>query len=134
MDSTAKEKRPDIAPANGNRHFDPTSPDSISFAGSKDYDETYEVYKQQDARDIDPLEAKRVLHKIDLHILPFLMITYMLQYLDKSSINFAVVYGLEDDLNLSGTNYDWCVKDTEHDCTRSVANNFLKAIFDILLW
>lgn len=84
-----------------------TSPDIISSATSGDFDETYNVYKRQDARDIDPEEARRVLRKIDLHILPLLMGTYLLQYLDKSSINFAEVYGLEPGLNLEGQDYAW---------------------------
>ncbi|KAK3058627.1 hypothetical protein LTR09_000192 [Extremus antarcticus] len=73
----------------------------------RDLDETYEVYKRQDARNIDPQEAQRVLRKVDLHILPLLMGTYMLQYLDKSSINFASVFGLEDGTHLKGQDYSW---------------------------
>jgi len=65
------------------------------------------VYRRQDARDIDPAEAKRVLRKIDFHILPVLMMTYMLQYLDKSSINFASVFGLQKGTNLHGQDYSW---------------------------
>ena len=76
-------------------------------ASSKHLDETNEVYKQQDARDVDPIEARRVLWKIDLHILPILMMTYMLQYLDKSSINFASVYGLQKGTNLHNQDYAW---------------------------
>lgn len=75
---------------------------------SSDLDETYEVYRQQhDARDLDPAAARAVLRKIDLHILPLLMGTYMLQYLDKSSINFASVYGLEEGTDLHGQDYSW---------------------------
>lgn len=82
---------------------------SISPApSSQDLDDTYAVYKQKaDARDIDPTQARHVLRKIDLHILPLLMGTYMLQYLDKSSINFASVYGLEEGTNLHGQDYSW---------------------------
>lgn len=76
---------------------------------AKDLDETYELYKRQDARNIDPQEAKHVLRKIDWHILPLLMGTYMLQYLDKSSINFAAVFGLEDGTHLTGQDYSWYV-------------------------
>ena len=83
--------------------------DAISPASSRDFDETYEVYKKQDVRDIDPQEARRVLRKIDLHVMPLLMGTYMLQYLDKSSINFAAVFGLEEGTNLTGQDYSWCV-------------------------
>ena len=81
--------------------------DTISTAHSRDYDETYEVYKTQDAHDIDPVEARRVLRIIDLRLLPILMMTYMLQYLDKSSINFASVYGLRQGTNLHGQDYSW---------------------------
>jgi hypothetical protein len=51
--------------------------DTISPATSKDYDETYEVYKTQAVHDIDPNEARRVLRTIEFHIMPLLMGTYM---------------------------------------------------------
>ena len=79
----------------------------MSISPTSDYDETYEIYRKQDATDIDPEEAKRVLRKIDLRILPLLMVTYMLQYLDKSSISFASVYGLQTGTNLVGQQYAW---------------------------
>lgn len=81
------------------------------FAASKgelsDLDETYELYRQQDARDVDPGEARRVLWKIDLHILPLLVLTYLLQYLDKITLNFASVFGLREGTNLQGQQYSW---------------------------
>lgn len=33
--------------------------------------------------------------------------TYMLQFLDKSSINFAVVFGLKKGTNLQNQDYAW---------------------------
>ncbi|KAH8903406.1 MFS general substrate transporter [Coniochaeta sp. PMI_546] len=85
-----------------------TALEEITVASSKDLDETYEIYKQQgDDTDLDPDEARRVLRKIDWHILPLLMGSYMLQYLDKSSINFASVYGLQKGTNLHGQDYSW---------------------------
>jgi hypothetical protein len=85
--------------------------ESITVASSRDLDETYEIYKQQqqhqDEADLDPAEARRVLRKIDWHILPLLMGSYMLQYLDKSSINFASVYGLQKGTKLHGQDYSW---------------------------
>ncbi|KAK6819582.1 hypothetical protein PG987_016065 [Apiospora arundinis] len=77
-------------------------------ASSRDLDETYELYQRQaDAQVADALDARRVLRKIDWHILPLLMGTYMLQYLDKSSINFAVVFGLKKGTNLQNQDYAW---------------------------
>lgn len=81
--------------------------DSISPAVSKDFDETYQVYKNGDVEVLDPRKARRVLRKIELHIMPLLMGTYMLQYLDKSSINFAAVFGLEQGTHLTGQDYAW---------------------------
>ena len=89
------------------QHSNPTEDDIISSTTKKDYDETYEIYKTQDVRDIDHEEARRVLRKIEWHIMPLLMGTYMLQYLDKSSINFAAVFGLEDGTHLQGQQYAW---------------------------
>jgi hypothetical protein len=86
---------------------DQSTAEEIYAVSSKDLDETYELYKKHDARDIDPQEARRVLRKIDLHVLPLLMVSYMLQYLDKSSINFASVYGLQTGTNLKGQDYSW---------------------------
>ncbi|GAW22789.1 hypothetical protein ANO14919_123320 [Xylariales sp. No.14919] len=77
------------------------------LASSKDLDETYNTYKQQDARDLDPEEARQVLRKIDVHVLPLLMGTYLLQYLDKTSINSASVFGLKQGTNLHGQQYSW---------------------------
>lgn len=78
-----------------------------SIGPSQSFDDTYQLYKAHDAADIDPREAKRILRKIDYHILPILMMTYMLQYLDKSSINFASVYGLKEGTGLQGQDYSW---------------------------
>lgn len=102
-----KSNKTETAQALNSEAASTSSPDRISPASSQEFDETYEVYKQQDAKDIDPNKARRVLRKIDLHILPLLMGTYMLQYLDKSSINFAAAYDLEPGLNLQGQDYSW---------------------------
>lgn len=81
--------------------------DVASSASSNDLDDTYNLYKQQNMDNVDPQEASRVLRRIDYHILPILMMTYMLQYLDKSSINFASVHGLRQGTNLKGQDYSW---------------------------
>ncbi|KAK4574787.1 hypothetical protein LTR86_001629 [Recurvomyces mirabilis] len=76
--------------------------DPVKSSSSSELDETYHLYKQEDAANLDPDEAKRVLHKIDWHLIPLMMGTYMLQYLDKSSINFSSVFGLQKGTHLHG--------------------------------
>lgn len=83
------------------------SPDDISPAHAGYQDENYELYKNGKEVDYDPAEVKRVLRKVDLRIIPILFVTYMLQYLDKNSLNFASVYGLQKGTHLHGQDYSW---------------------------
>ncbi|KAL1981720.1 hypothetical protein VTN96DRAFT_2277 [Rasamsonia emersonii] len=82
-------------------------PDSSSQAASADRDDSYDIYKQYQHAEFSPEEVKRVLRKIDLRLLPVLIVTYTLQYLDKNAINFASVYGLQKGTHLTGQDYSW---------------------------
>ena len=81
--------------------------EGVSSKSIRDLDDAYEFYRRQDATNVDPQEARQVLRKIDWHILPLLMGTYLLQYLDKSTVNFASVFGLRQGTNLHGQDYSW---------------------------
>ncbi|KAF1963389.1 MFS general substrate transporter [Byssothecium circinans] len=70
-------------------------------------DETYEAFKNNQDAETDPVEAKKVLRKIDKRIVPILFFIYMLQYLDKNGINYASAWGLEKGTNLVGDDYAW---------------------------
>jgi hypothetical protein len=86
----------------------PAQDNEISPAVStRDLDDNYELYKNFQDVEIDPFEAKKVLRKVDLRVMPILFFTYMLQYLDKNTINFASVYGLNEGTHLTGNNYSW---------------------------
>ncbi|KAI1465077.1 MFS general substrate transporter [Daldinia caldariorum] len=85
----------------------PVQIEGQSVASSRDLDDAYELYRRQDAAVLDPREARQVLRKIDGRILPLLMGTYLLQYLDKSSVNFASVFGLRQGTDLHGQDYSW---------------------------
>ena len=78
-----------------------------SPASSTHLDDNYELYKNAKDVEADPAEVKRVLRKIDKRIIPVLFVTYMLQYLDKNSINFSSVYGLQKGTHLEGQDYSW---------------------------
>ncbi|KAI9736175.1 MAG: hypothetical protein M1834_001060 [Cirrosporium novae-zelandiae] len=52
-------------------------------------------------------EAKRVKWKIDLFLLPILCLTFGLQYLDKVTVSYAAVWGMQEDLSLVGQQYSW---------------------------
>ncbi|CZR63034.1 related to DAL5-allantoate and ureidosuccinate permease [Phialocephala subalpina] len=105
-------------------------PDDISPAHAHQ-DENYELYKHSKEVDYDPAEAKRVLRKIDYRIIPILFVTYMLQYLDKNSLNFASVYGLQKGTHLHGQDYSWLGMSL-HLASLVIADEGIR--FNLLFW
>lgn len=90
-------------------HHDSIASDSaqISASAASDLDESYGIYKQHEGEEVSAEEAKKVLRKIDLRLIPALWLLYLLQYLDKNGINYASVYGLQEGTNLQGNGYSW---------------------------
>ncbi|KAI0157101.1 putative allantoate permease [Hypoxylon sp. FL1284] len=56
---------------------------------------------------IGPEEARRVLRRIDWQIMPLLFLTYCFNFMDKTILSSASVFGLREDTNLQGSNYSW---------------------------
>ncbi|CAG8923941.1 unnamed protein product [Penicillium salamii] len=52
-------------------------------------------------------EGVKVLRIIDWRIMPMLYVTYVIQFLDKLSLNYASAYSLIPDLGLEGQRYSW---------------------------
>ncbi|KAI1082582.1 putative allantoate permease [Whalleya microplaca] len=57
--------------------------------------------------DIDADQARRILRQIDWRIMPLLFMTYLLNFMDKTILSSAAVFGLRQDNHLKGTNYSW---------------------------
>ncbi|KAL4806229.1 major facilitator superfamily domain-containing protein [Aspergillus unguis] len=55
----------------------------------------------------DRSDSRRLRWKVDRRLLPLLCITYALQSIDKTTLSYAAVFGLEDDLGLKGSEYSW---------------------------
>jgi hypothetical protein len=62
-------------------------------------DDLQEVISRQD-------EA-RLQRKIDFMILPYLAVCYAFFYIDKTTLSYAAIFGIRDDLKLVGTQYSW---------------------------
>ncbi|KAK5993513.1 MFS transporter prlL [Cladobotryum mycophilum] len=56
---------------------------------------------------VDPAIEKRVVRKLDFHLVPLVMGLYLLAFLDRSNIGNARIAGMSKDLNLVGDRYDW---------------------------
>jgi hypothetical protein len=56
---------------------------------------------------ISPAEERRLQRKIDFMILPYLAVCYAFFYIDKTTLSYAAIFGIRDDLHLVGTQYSW---------------------------
>ena len=81
--------------------------DATTVTPERDLDDTYRVFREVEHLEFSEEDSKRVRRKIDLHVVPILIVTYCLQYLDKNSINFANAFGLQEGTNLTGQDYSW---------------------------
>ena len=73
----------------------------------KIYDETVEDVKSGvSVPDIDPEAEKRLLRKLDIHVVPILMFLFLLAFLDRINIGNARIQGLEKDLGMKGHDYN----------------------------
>ncbi|CBX97605.1 hypothetical protein IAQ61_001184 [Plenodomus lingam] len=52
-------------------------------------------------------EERAVLRRIDLRVLPLLLGAYFFQQLDKSSLSYVSIFGLQADAKLVGRQYSW---------------------------
>lgn len=49
---------------------------------------------------------KRIIKKLDLYVMPVIMIMYIVSFLDRANIGNAKIAGMATDLNLTGTNFN----------------------------
>ena len=76
---------------------------------SKDGDEALQAFAGEDLGDltVDDATNKRLLRRIDLYLMPILCVVYGLNYLDKTTLSYASIMGMQKDLKLKGDNYQW---------------------------
>ncbi|GAB7361284.1 hypothetical protein MBLNU230_g1344t1 [Neophaeotheca triangularis] len=58
---------------------------------------------------IDKAKEKKLVRKLDIHIIPVVMLLYLLSFLDRVNIGNARLYGLEEDLGLSSNQFQTAV-------------------------
>ncbi|KAJ6120916.1 hypothetical protein N7523_005196 [Penicillium sp. IBT 18751x] len=70
--------------------------------GANLYVEAEQISTEELAR-----EGAHVLRILDWRLMPILYVTYVIQFLDKLSLNYASAYSLNADLGLEGQRYSW---------------------------
>ncbi|KAJ7055980.1 major facilitator superfamily domain-containing protein [Mycena amicta] len=70
----------------------------------------YHEYKQglaEHAGELSPEENSAIRWRIDLIILPIFLVTQTLQFLDKTALNYANLFGFQAALHLKGNQFNW---------------------------
>ncbi|KAI4743969.1 MFS general substrate transporter [Aureobasidium sp. EXF-12298] len=73
----------------------------------EDGDVAQRLFASQPHEPIDPAEEARVVRKIDLMILPYLAVCYAFFYIDKTTLSYAAIFGIREDLHIHGQQYSW---------------------------
>ncbi|KAJ3947838.1 uncharacterized protein N0V96_002073 [Colletotrichum fioriniae] len=56
---------------------------------------------------IDPEESSALLRRLDFRLMPLLCITYALQSIDRTTLSYAAVFGIREDIGLTGSEFSW---------------------------
>ncbi|KAJ5463474.1 MFS allantoate transporter [Penicillium sp. IBT 31633x] len=74
-----------------------------------DADEAMKAFAQLQGQDIEIDEAtnRRLVRIIDWHIMPVMCLVYAMNFLDKTTLSYASVMGLKEDLGLVDDQYQW---------------------------
>ena len=73
----------------------------------EDGDVAQRLFASQAHEPIDPAEEARVVRKIDFMILPYLAVCYAFFYIDKTTLSYAAIFGIREDLDIHGQQYSW---------------------------
>jgi len=58
---------------------------------------------------VDPILEAKLVRKLDLYIIPVVMVLYLLSFLDRVNIGNARLYGLQEDLNMTDNQFQTAV-------------------------
>ncbi|CDR43593.1 CYFA0S12e02344g1_1 [Cyberlindnera fabianii] len=73
----------------------------------KNVDQAMKMALAAEDIELTPERANKLKWKIDLYLIPFFIMVYAVQYMDKITNSFAAVMGIKTDMNMSGTEYSW---------------------------
>ncbi|CAG7972192.1 unnamed protein product [Penicillium salamii] len=104
MNSTGFSTAVDTTDIEKSKQVDPTMEKH-----AHDADEAMKAIDEMHGETIELDEAtnRRLLRIIDWHMMPIMCFIYGMNYLDKTTLSYASVMGIKDDLNLEGDQYQW---------------------------
>lgn len=100
-------------PQASHEEYEPSVQESVEKVDSNVSDDVYNDDLPDSLRNLTPEQIEALLtkttRKLDLRILPMLVLIYILNYIDRNNIAALRLAGIEEDLNLVGTQYQTCV-------------------------
>lgn len=96
-----------MTPPDASHHED--APTKLTVPQSRDVDVAMALFDHPDQihETRDPAEERRLVRKVDLMILPYIAVCYAFFYIDKTTLSYAAIFGIREDLNLQGADYNW---------------------------
>ncbi|CZR62693.1 related to permease of the major facilitator superfamily [Phialocephala subalpina] len=83
--------------------------DDLKVITPADADMALQVYSKLDCTEAEvaAVDEKKLLRKIDLHMLPIMFIAIALFTLDKSTLSYSSIMGIKKDAHLNSNEYSW---------------------------
>ncbi|KAI0965332.1 putative MFS allantoate transporter [Xylaria arbuscula] len=102
-------KSDDIGPASAVHHERVSASPAPKGVAARDVDVAMALFDtpEQIHEPLDPVEEQKLVRKIDLMILPYLAVCYAFFYIDKTTLSYAAIFGIREDLSLQGSDYSW---------------------------
>ncbi|KAI1215175.1 MFS general substrate transporter [Annulohypoxylon truncatum] len=93
----------------GFEHVEDASNLKVTAKINQHHEEMYKEALQQypDDTAIDKESERKLKRKLDIRILPLLSICYFFYYVDKTTLSYAAIFGIESDLHMTGSEYSW---------------------------
>jgi hypothetical protein len=83
----------------------PIDPTKIPIDEKAEVTQAEDVEKPTLYETIDPIAEKKLLRKVDLHVVPPLVILFLLAFLDRVNIGNAKIQGMTKELHMVGQDY-----------------------------
>jgi hypothetical protein len=83
----------------------PIDPNNTSINEKQEVAHAEDVEKPSLHEAIDPIAEKKLLWKVDCHVVPPLLILFLLAFLDRVNIGNAKIQGMTKELHMVGQDY-----------------------------
>ena len=90
-------------------HAHQYQPNEKLLEHSHDADEAMKAFAGHEGQvvTLDKATNRRLLRIIDWHLMPIMCVVYGMNFLDKTTLSYASIMGIKEDIGLVGNDYQW---------------------------